>query len=891
MTSPFKIFKKPVYSFTSKPGDEYPIRILIISGLFFMGIFLWVYCHPTNKGYSWLFWLLTFTLGFKLLRMLHEWYHYWNVKPPVMPTLTRTWTVDVFTTFCPGEPYDMIVNTLQAIQNIRYPHQTYLCDEANDPYLKGLCEEMGIIHVTRTLKVDAKAGNINNALKQATGEICLILDPDHIPVPEFLDRVLPYFENSSIGFVQCVQAYYNRKESIVAYGAAEQTYHFYGPMMTCMGTYGTAQAIGANCTFRRAALDSIGGHAAGLSEDMHTAMQLHAKGWESVYVPEPLSYGLVPGTLAAYYKQQIKWSRGTFELLFATYPKLFRQFTWRQKIHYFTIPLYYLFGLIGLIDISIPIGSLLLMELPLRMDLLEFSVAFAPLFFTSLLIRQYAQLWLIEKHEAGFHMIGGILRSGTWWIYTLGLIYTIFRVKVPYIPTPKSDQPKNNFLLCLPNLLTALLILGVIGYSCWKYGRLVFLNPYYQLMAGFGLVNVVILSVNVLIGQEKFIRQVYNWIGQASFNESVIMPLRLQFFHTRYRVYQLLRTNATYLFLFIITSTTLFILYQKIANADPKLPQAIRFANTSPFYYGIQNPNQLDSEVVFVGMSNLHQTSLLVPVELYWNNLAVQKLNQIHNAGNIPLVYWFLQSESAIPRPDSSILRDILAGKQDAHLQKMADQFLQFGQPVLLAFAPEPDNPRRPGYEKGEKSLEKHRQAWRYVVNFFKKNEVDNVSWLWTPYSEATIEEFYPGSDYVDWIGLRCLNYGSASKDGEWHSFASLYQPFRSKIKSHLWDTIQKKPVLITKFGSTAYETDPKQWTINALKVIQEDYPEIKGLVFFQEPKDSSWPTAWRPAPNAHYIDWSAIPSEDLQEIITTFPPDSFKPKRETIPDRLRLAW
>jgi len=124
-----------------------------------------------------------------------------------------------------------------------------------------------------------------------------------------------------------VQAYYNQAETLVAKGAAQQTYQFYGPMMMAMHSYGTVQAIGANCTFRRSALDSIGGHANGLSEDMHTAMKLHAGGWRSVYVPAILTRGLVPATMSSYYKQQLKWSRGTWELLVVTYPKLFTKFT------------------------------------------------------------------------------------------------------------------------------------------------------------------------------------------------------------------------------------------------------------------------------------------------------------------------------------------------------------------------------------------------------------------------------------------------------------------------------------------------------------------------------------------------------------------------------------
>ena len=80
---------------------------------------------------------------------------------------------------------------------------------------------------------------------------------------------------------------------------------------------GTAVAIGANCTFRRTALESIGGHGIGLAEDLVTSIRLHAAGWKSVYVPEVVSRGLVPGDLESFLKQQLKWSRGVHECSFA----------------------------------------------------------------------------------------------------------------------------------------------------------------------------------------------------------------------------------------------------------------------------------------------------------------------------------------------------------------------------------------------------------------------------------------------------------------------------------------------------------------------------------------------------------------------------------------------
>ena len=533
------------------PGQDSPlkrseittIRAMIVLGLISLIIFLYWFFDEDHVGYAPLYWMLTTALGFKLLRTLHEWYHYFDVSKPLRPELKTDFTVDIFTTSYPGEPHSMIVNTLSAIQQIHYPHTTYLCDEGDDPYLKEACRKLGVIHVTRTEKKDAKAGNINNALQHATGDICLILDPDHVPAPEFIDEVLPYFENPEVGFVQVVQAYSNNRESFVAYGAAEQTYSFYGPMMMGMNSYGTVQAIGANCTFRREALDSIGGHAAGLAEDMHTAMLMHAKGWKSVYVPKILTRGLVPATLAAYYKQQIKWARGTFELLFTVYPKLFSSFTWRQKIHYLTLPLYYLFGVFNLIDFLIPILALVLAEFPWYVSLGEFIVMFGPFFCISVCIRHYAQRWLLEKKENGFHLFGGILRTGTWWVFCLGLIYSILRIKVPYIPTPKDDKPKNNIVLSLPNIAVCVLSVWAIIYYQNTYGYLLH-NPYIQMMAMFAMVNFTILGTVVIIGQERFLASFNRKFLKAPAMQPVLMPFRRNFGKSRHGFYNGIRKLA-----------------------------------------------------------------------------------------------------------------------------------------------------------------------------------------------------------------------------------------------------------------------------------------------------------------------------------------------------------
>ena len=149
----------------------YPMRILVGLGVVAMVHFLWWFIADEHVGYAPLFWLLTVSLGFKLLRMVHEWAHYVQVRspvPPLMPAPVRR--VDVLTTACPGEPQAMIVRTLESMQALNYPHTSYLCDEGDDPFLRQACRRLGVIHVTRHEKTHAKAGNINNALRQANGE-------------------------------------------------------------------------------------------------------------------------------------------------------------------------------------------------------------------------------------------------------------------------------------------------------------------------------------------------------------------------------------------------------------------------------------------------------------------------------------------------------------------------------------------------------------------------------------------------------------------------------------------------------------------------------------------------------------------------------------------------
>lgn len=734
---PEKAFSNPTIQ-PPKKRELFVMRGLISLGIVFFLIFILWFFKEEHVGYKSLYYLLTGALIFRLIKIIHEWYHYWGISAPEIPERTREWTVDMLTTFVPGEPYEMTVKTLEAMVAVTYPHTTYLCDEGDDPYLKKVCEELGVVHVTREIKVNAKAGNINNALKQATGEITIILDPDHIPAPNFIDRVLPYFENDEIGYAQCVQAYYNQNESLIAKAAAEQTYHFYGPMMMSMNRYGTAQAIGANCAFRRSALDSIGGHAAGLSEDMHTAMQLHAKGWKSVYVPEALSRGLAPATLSAFYKQQLKWSRGTFELLFVSFPKLVRGFTIRQTIHYLTIPLYFLYGLIGLIDIAIPIASMLMAEVPWNMELGELLLFVAPLGFFSVLIRQYSQRWLLEESERGFHLLGGILLAGTWWVFLLGFIYTIFRVKVPYIPTPKEGESENALNLSLPNITVILLSVFAI-----IYGLSIDYTPYTFMMATFASFNIFILGSLVIISQQKFVRDIrYKYKLKKPTDR--IRGIWWNFRHGI--IYPLFRQRAGLLIVLFLFAGGWYFVDASLSEQDYSTQKYAK--NVKGFYVGVE---WTETSVQFASMTDSSVTPQpqnnfqIISLDHYDAFLNPELIDSIIRNGSIPMLVWSKFPEGNV----DETFQNILNGEYDSFLDEYSKMLNKFQVPVFVTI----DIHQEDMLDGTSARQHLFVKAWEYVYQKLDKSTSTKIGWVWKVKPESILAP-QPYHRFIDWYNL-----------------------------------------------------------------------------------------------------------------------------------------
>jgi cellulose synthase (UDP-forming) len=470
----------------------------LLSGLVVLGVFCFLFfadywlTYPREGQTSVWFILLTFVVFWKPVRTLYYWWVFLWISEPRAPTReavasTTDLRVDVVTTAMPGEPFEMLDTTLVAISQLDGLNRAFLLDGGNDPILRARCTALGIEHVNCHGIAGAKAGKINHCLSHySTADFVTVLDPDHIPRPDFIRRVLPWFSDRQVGFVQVVQAYYNLRENWLAWAAAEQTFGFYGPTMMGLHGLGIPTAIGANCTFRRVALDSTGGHAVHLAEDALTSMRLHAGGWKSVYLPWRGSAGLVPTDLSAFWKQQLKWATGMTYLLVREYPRLFRRFSALGRLHYFVAGTHYLGGVVAALNLLLPITILFFHIAATRIPVSGFLVHWVPYLVAASLIAGFTQRWNSHREEDGFPWRSMLLEQATWHIYFLGFVYGIVDRKVPYLPTPKGGQGTVPLRLMVPHLIAIALSLSAVAWVPLTYSHI---DPGTSLMMLFATVN------------------------------------------------------------------------------------------------------------------------------------------------------------------------------------------------------------------------------------------------------------------------------------------------------------------------------------------------------------------------------------------------------------------
>lgn len=372
-----------------------------------------------------------------------------------------------------NESVEIVRRTLLAATAMNYPHQTWLLDDGNRKEMRALADELGCQYLARGDNAHAKAGNLNHALQHCHGEFVVVFDADHAPRQDFLLRTLGYFQDPKVAFVQTPQDFYNldsyqhRAHKGRRLIWTEQSL-FFRVIQRGKDCFNAAFYCGSCAVVRRSALDAIGGFATGtVTEDLHTSIRIHERGYRSVYHAESLAFGIAPESVEPFLSQRIRWGQGAMQVWKKERILTNRGLTLAQKINYFASMATYFDGWQKAIFYVAPAIVLFSGVMPIVTNTADFLIHFLPYFLLTFLVfeevgRGYGRSLLIEQYN-----------MARFWAFawsTLGLVVDQKKFKV----TAKGQQGNTWRWWSYPQMgvlaLNALAMpVGLIAYASYQH--------------------------------------------------------------------------------------------------------------------------------------------------------------------------------------------------------------------------------------------------------------------------------------------------------------------------------------------------------------------------------------------------------------------------------------
>jgi cellulose synthase (UDP-forming) len=387
----------------------------------------------------------------------------WDVdtRPAMRPPDPRMSVAVLIPTY--NESREVLLPTVAAAVALEPAHETWVLDDGGRAWVRDMAEAIGARYVARVTHEHAKAGNINHALGIIAADLLAILDADHVAHADFLLRTLGYFRDARVAVVQTPQEFYNVTSFEHGSGRTfgerfhEQTL-FYRLLEPGKNRWNAAFWCGTNAVVRAAALRAVGGCATEtITEDIHTTIRFHRRGWRSVYHNEVLARGLAADDAAQYQLQRNRWGTGAMQVLRIENPLVVPGLRLSQRLAYAATLLGWFDAWRTLGFLILPPAVLLTGEIPIVAD----GATFAAFFGVTYALQQLA---LFRLGRGAYRPILSILFELVRMTPNLRATLTLILPQVPrFVVTPKGRTGDARGRVHAPPPLTAILGLSFIA--------------------------------------------------------------------------------------------------------------------------------------------------------------------------------------------------------------------------------------------------------------------------------------------------------------------------------------------------------------------------------------------------------------------------------------------
>ncbi|MBB4265082.1 UDP-forming cellulose synthase catalytic subunit [Roseospira visakhapatnamensis] len=450
--------------------------------------------------------------------------------PPPVPVGAPMPTVDVFIPTYNEDP-DLLETTIRAACLIRYPQdllRIYLLDDGGtdqkctdeDPetaqaararreHLQAMCQRLGITYVTRPRNEMAKAGNVNHAFRQTGGDLILILDADHVPTMDILENTVDWFRASPSTFlVQTPHFMINpdpiERNLLKSFSRSpSENEMFYRTIQCGLDFWDASFFCGSAAILRRSALEEANGFLGEtITEDAETALDLHARGYRSIYLERAMVAGLSPETFADFVIQRMRWTQGMVQIFLLKNPVFRPGLSWHQRLGYINSSLFWFFPFARLVFVLAPLMYLILGMRVYNATLTEVMIYTVPhmiavFYMTDVLFGRVRWPFVSELYE--------VLQS----VFTGRALWQVIRNprKPRFVVTPKGRTLNQDFISPYVRPFYVLLVLVVTGifFGVWRYSVIDIDRDLTVVAFAWNLFNLMILlgSLGALLEQRQ----------------------------------------------------------------------------------------------------------------------------------------------------------------------------------------------------------------------------------------------------------------------------------------------------------------------------------------------------------------------------------------------------
>ena len=213
-----------------------------------------------------------------------------------------------------------------------------------------------------------------------------------------------------------------------------------------------------------------------------------------------------------------------------------------------------------------------------------------------------------------------------------------------------------------------------------------------------------------------------------------------------------------------------------------------------------------------------------------WSQSYAPNMARVKRLGAVSLVKFSTQDYVYNETHKMANLKDISRGMWDEYFKQAAVAVKNFGGPIFISIDHEMNGnwyPYSQAYPGAQTTAADYVAAWKHIVDVFNNNGATNVAWVWSPnvpdVGGVGYEKYYPGDNYVDWIGVSLYSGNDST------AMDDIYQKYAAK-----------KPFFITEWATAPEKNQyhpgfPGEvaWVKEFFATLNTRYPRVKAISWF----------------------------------------------------------